>query len=711
MAYLIPENLPSRPDIHAQLQVVAAALRDRVSDDVTVWLEEGDDRPYLLILDPNAGILLLDAPPTDRRRRRTFKFGQPEMSVLESKVAERHSQLRARIRAEQRLSDLPTATAVALPHLDSSEATGLVSPGVSVISRKEFEDGNLHGALVDVLGRGTTRLTERDERILRGIVKPEIVISGRAHASDNGQLVFRPPDVDSADVIRVLDRQQEQLARHLGPGYRVIRGVAGSGKTLVLTFRARFIAENWPQWKILVTCFNRTLARALGEYLSDTANVTVQHIDSIAWRMAGKPRVNRGEWGALRESAVTRARVNHSGDRYDVVLVDEAQDFETAQLELAHLMLKPGRDDFIIALDSAQNIYRKRSRWNPPNTTARGRTTLLRTNYRNTKEILEFAFHFLSDGKPISTDELASEDPDVIVPPEATSRRGPAPRVITCAGRQEEVEAVAHAMKELNGRGVRWSSMAVIYGASSWQTALYYECKKQAIPYHWVTRNSRSKDEIMAAGNAVRVSTAQSLKGLEFSRVFVCGADQISSPDDDHQSVKRLLYVAMTRAVDELTLTVSGAGPITAALQAASLAVRNVRATGNPPPPPAPERKPTNTSRTTDRIEPTPNTTPPKRQDPVPVTGDDPAPRFMSTRCRAPGCTQPVQSNRLCATHTAVTTGEPVATRLHATSAFAEVVPKVRSDRKGRQVCPKCRNDYPARWERCGSCNAPNPRS
>jgi hypothetical protein len=62
------------------------------------------------------------------------------------------------------------------------------------------------------------------------------------------------------------------------------------------------------------------------------------------------------------------------------------------------------------------------------------------------------------------------------------------------------------------------------------------------------------------------------LKGLEFSRVFLCGVNEISDPsggEEGDDTVRRLVYVGMTRAVDELTVTVSGTGPIGAAVQAA----------------------------------------------------------------------------------------------------------------------------------------------
>lgn len=38
-----------------------------------------------------------------------------------------------------------------------------------------------------------------------------------------------------ADILRVMDREQERLARTLGDGHRLLRGVAGSGKTITLS--------------------------------------------------------------------------------------------------------------------------------------------------------------------------------------------------------------------------------------------------------------------------------------------------------------------------------------------------------------------------------------------------------------------------------------------------------------------------------------------
>jgi excinuclease UvrABC helicase subunit UvrB len=44
-------------------------------------------------------------------------------------------------------------------------------------------------------------------------------------------------------MLAMLDMQQELLARSMGEGHRIVRGVAGSGKTLILAFRAEQIAR------------------------------------------------------------------------------------------------------------------------------------------------------------------------------------------------------------------------------------------------------------------------------------------------------------------------------------------------------------------------------------------------------------------------------------------------------------------------------------
>ena len=67
-----------------------------------------------------------------------------------------------------------------------------------------------------------------------------------------------------------------------------------------------------------------------------------------------------------------------------------------------------------------------------------------------------------------------------------------------------------------------------------------------------------------SSSGRIRVATLQLLKGLEFRHVIVGGANHVWVPEDDERAQdeqrRRLLYVAMTRATETLTVTFSGEG-------------------------------------------------------------------------------------------------------------------------------------------------------
>ncbi len=86
-------------------------------------------------------------------------------------------------------------------------------------------------------------------------------------SSDPGPSLLAEEEAESAygaslpDLLRVMDLQQEQIARTLGAGHRVIHGPAGSGKTMILIYRAQQLAAAaQPGKPILILCYNRSLA-------------------------------------------------------------------------------------------------------------------------------------------------------------------------------------------------------------------------------------------------------------------------------------------------------------------------------------------------------------------------------------------------------------------------------------------------------------------
>jgi hypothetical protein len=92
------------------------------------------------------------------------------------------------------------------------------------------------------------QLSERQISILRSVViHPQIVISPLAEATKAEQPLW------------VLDLRQERNAHSLGEGHRIVYGVAGSGKTIILMRGARLVAQDLNK-QVLVLCFNRALA-------------------------------------------------------------------------------------------------------------------------------------------------------------------------------------------------------------------------------------------------------------------------------------------------------------------------------------------------------------------------------------------------------------------------------------------------------------------
>ncbi len=586
MAFLQPENIPSRNDLPLRLQAVAKALKNLLPDDVTVWLERtGDDtaslrrdfdpeaarrpapttEPYLVVLDPEAGIAVMEAPAISRSRLHLLRNSELDANPLRASIVQRTEALCDGIDARS-IQALPVVHVLALPEAHREDLPSRSS--VRLLCSEDFEPDALRPALHRIIS-GRSRplgpqlpLSPQEETEARAAVNPSILIGGAAQQG----LMFGPPD--DAEQIRALDRKQERLARHLGGGYRLIRGVAGSGKTLILTHHAKHLAEHFPQWPILLLCFNRALSVALAREVREAGNVRAMTIDRLAsetiWATGRQvPDVRRGhedeDFARRRQEAREAAETLDDSKRYDMVLVDEAQDFGPSGLDLAWAMLKDGREHFVIALDSAQNLYRRRMTWNPPDRTARGRATVLRINYRNTREILDLAQRALRGLDEESSKDPQSDDLDVLVLPEHAARHGHLPRTLVCADLDAEVGAIAARVQELREAGVEPEHIVVLSGSNDLREQVL-----DTVP-GTVDANENRDGAVLARGK-VRIATLYWSKGLEFRHVIVGGANHIWVPKQDgkaqDEQMRRLLYVGMTRATQTLTVTCSGEGPM-----------------------------------------------------------------------------------------------------------------------------------------------------
>jgi superfamily I DNA/RNA helicase len=453
-------------------------------------------------------------------------------------------------------------------------------------------------------------LSDRQVAELRGVIHPDVLITGgvpaaREPSSTGGMspnvagalfIAGTGPGGDGAGgdsgegaggaAVKVLDRRQEAFAKSLGHGHRVIRGVAGSGKTLVLVHRARLLARLRPGERILVTCFTRSLASMLRAQLAELPGVEVVNLDRLMKQAidgAGLRHPGYGR-GARPVAEAALDAVRRTGEpRYRAVLIDEAQDFDTEALRFCVELLdatEPDGQDLVVVADSAQNIFRKSFRWKDAGIRAQGRTRVLRVNYRNTREILELAHRFLTADPAISVDEVPDpEDELSIIPAESAERSGPAPTVVVADDADDEVRRVVEAVRRRWSPGMASRSIAVLHGDAQRDQAfrparLLAALRAAGIPAFWVTdpQQRGNRDRAGSAGAAVVVSTIHSAKGLEFPEVVVCGL----GARDDLTTARKLLYVGFTRAVDRLTVVVGASSPFR----------DDVLRAGSPPPPP-----------------------------------------------------------------------------------------------------------------------------
>jgi len=364
----------------------------------------------------------------------------------------------------------------------------------------------------------------------------------------------------SPDLMRVLDLQQEQLARSLGEGHRVIHGVAGSGKTLILGYRAEHLARACAK-PILVLCYNKALARRLEHWMQAKGVADKVHIGNFhAWchrqlttYHAGLPPGDANEHGYFDTLVQRVIQAVDKGlipsGQYDSVLIDEGHDFRPEWLRLVVQMVDPLTDSLLLLYDDAQSIYdtgrRRDFSFRSVGIRAQGRTTILRVNYRNTREILEFAAGFASQ---ILRPADAGEDGVPRLAPVSAGRHGDPPQLVKLPSLRDEAVWIADQLKAAHRTGTPWRDMAVLY--RHWEPTgktVNSVFRLAGIPVTWKD-NIRFSDK----QDTVKLLPFHSGKGLEFPLVAIPGIGREASADE---AEARLLYVAMTRATQKLLAT------------------------------------------------------------------------------------------------------------------------------------------------------------
>ena len=385
-----------------------------------------------------------------------------------------------------------------------------------------------------------------DIRIEQGNLFGELSSSDSSHSLAN----------DVTDIVKVMDCEQEKFARNLGDGHRMIHGVAGSGKTLIIAQRASQLSSAGLPHPILVLCYNKTLAIRLNDLLATKgvgANVHVRHFHGWCKEMCSVHHLELVHTDRpIYERQVEAVIVGFENGRvppaqYSAILIDEGHDFEADWFKLIVHMVDPATDSILLVYDDVQSIYKRKKpkSWVSVGFNVPGkRTKIFDINYRNTVESIDLAYGFVSDYLDVG----AASETIPLVHPEKSLRHGSFPLIKAFPLFGEEMRFLSHYFAELHEQGIPLSSMAVLCRFTNQIDAVCKEFARYGVKAETMMNGNAPK-------NAVRVLTMHSSKGLEFYVVGIPDLGCMPCVKAEEADEARLLYVAMTRAIEKLVLT------------------------------------------------------------------------------------------------------------------------------------------------------------
>jgi hypothetical protein len=633
MAEMIPDSISSSAPRSEKL--LFNAFRDCLPDNFIVWHEPSatTSRPDFVILSDTHGLLVVEAKGWSKAMIREADSNQvlidwppnrqmqarQEMSKHPLRQAEKYkNEIEDRLKREQILCNyqegpnlgkllFPRGRAAVMTGITRSEIQQgdlLVSPLASVFDQESIlfaDDIDSWSGLSDreVISRfwdlfdsrakfKFPPLTDDQIQTIRAVLNPSTTVK-RVPATPQSWNLPSPIPQD-ATVIKTLDLQQERAAKQLGNGHRILSGVAGSGKTLILTSRAKWLLEENPDQRVLITCFNVTLAAYIRSVVHGGRNaaaklclpgVEARHFHGWARAICGSlPQYGNRQEDEVDEELASLALEQLEARpelRYDAVLVDEAHIMHPSWFKVLKAALKdPDEGSLLIVNDASQKLRkRKRFSWASVGVNARGRTRIYKKNYRNTKEVLGFAWSVLST---LAASEPEAEEAFPLVIPDQSDRYGGKPKLVLAKVTSSVEQLALNACKQEIAAGQEATSIALIYryggGKFSYRIQGLLDQSETRLggqKLYWVNRSNETKNNYGINQPGVRLITTQSALGLEFKSVYLLWLEDFDRALDTANPEQQLrdlreLYVAMTRAQDQLTLICSSSSRLGAHL-------------------------------------------------------------------------------------------------------------------------------------------------
>ena len=233
----------------------------------------------------------------------------------------------------------------------------------------------------------------------------------------------------------------------------------------------------------------------------------------------------------------------------DYLFIGESQDMIPVELEV---LKKLTTYAVILAGDTDQSIYQARSPYSRGGFQLRGNTRVLHTNFRNTIPIHEFAETYRK--KAVKGNSDGSDKA-------AAFREGPSPEIYTLkAGGHLSELLIQKAKVFIEEIGYAPENIAILIPSVKVRSRIEEGIKKAGYDSVWV-----KDDEFdFRQEGVIRLCPIHSSKGLDFPVVMLYLPFFFPPKNDEEEKKQRnLLYVACTRAMDNLNIFVDpGKNPL-----------------------------------------------------------------------------------------------------------------------------------------------------
>lgn len=336
------------------------------------------------------------------------------------------------------------------------------------------------------------------------------------------------------EVMLRLSEQQSFFLQSCRDAHRLlVTGPSGSGKTLLALEEAKRFAGEGAD--VLLMCFNRSLADHLTKQVESFSGITVNSFHGFARQViegAGLPYAvpsGRAEQSHFFEHDVPEmflSALPACERRFDVVLVDEAQDFRDTWWVCVYELLRDGESSRLHLFgDDKQNLFQRGDSFpfaDPVIT--------LPLNCRNTQCIARWI----------------EKETGLAAPTNSWCPEGVPPVVAEIGSDREEQDGIRKVLHQLIHEEGISADRVVILGARAFSHSIFTDgldlgpCRVRNFPRAYAVDTGEKN-----AKPFVRYATIHGFKGLEADAVILTG---IGLPNRHGEDPMTLLYVGASRA-------------------------------------------------------------------------------------------------------------------------------------------------------------------